>query len=143
MTTDGGLVERMCRWCERNAKLNQYGFCDEKCESLARWMEWPMEVFVDAQGPRVGDEQMADGRDFPNSGILFKNDKKREARDRDYQGSADITCACGRRSQFWLSAWLKEGSRGKFLGLAFKPKDAAPERAITNIDSSPDRRFSI
>lgn len=81
---------------------------------------------------------MADGRDFPNSGILFKNDKKREARDRDYQGSADITCTCGKRSQFWLSAWLKEGKQSKFLGLAFKPKDAASERAQNGTATSDD-----
>jgi hypothetical protein len=76
-------------------------------------------------------------KDYPNSGILFKEPTKREARDRDYKGSADITCSCGRRTQHWLSAWIKEGRKGKFLTLAFKPKEpnGQPQRpADINLD---------
>jgi hypothetical protein len=64
-------------------------------------------------------------RDYPNSGILFKSDQKRTPRDRDYKGTADITCPdCGSRFTAWLSAWIKEGRKGKFMSLSFKPKDA-------------------
>ena len=80
---------------------------------------------------------MSDG--YPNSGILFREQTKREARDRDYKGSADITCACGRRTQHWLSAWIKEGRKGRFLGLSFTPKDATrgdgqPRQAVAADD---------
>lgn len=123
-----------CRWCGRNAPLNRYRFCDEQCEELGRWIGWSMEVTADASGPREEKEMDNSERDFPNSGILFKNDKKREARDRDYQGSADVTCACGKRSQLWLSAWVKEGKRGKFLSIKLKPKDRAQDGAANDDD---------
>jgi hypothetical protein len=59
-----------------------------------------------------------------NSGILFKNDSKRETRDRDYQGTADVTCAhCGSRFHVWLSAYIKEGRKGIFQALSFKAKE--------------------
>jgi hypothetical protein len=70
---------------------------------------------------------MNSNRDFPNSGILFKNDRKDGNRDRDYRGSGYINCPlCGSRFQIWLSGWVKEGRKGKFLSLAFKAKEAAP-----------------
>lgn len=69
---------------------------------------------------------MSSEKDYPNSGILFKSDQKRTQRDRDYKGTADIDCPhCGARSQFWLSAWVKQGKAGKFMSLAFKGKDGA------------------
>ena len=66
--------------------------------------------------------------DFPNSGILFANDRKREGgRDADRTGSGDIECPhCRRRFQFFINGWLKVGKTGsKFLSLSFKPKDGA------------------
>jgi hypothetical protein len=64
---------------------------------------------------------MAD-RDFPNSGILFKNDRKREgSHDPDYQGTVDISCGCGRRFTRKLAGWIKAGRKGKFLALSLKP----------------------
>jgi hypothetical protein len=63
--------------------------------------------------------------DYPNSGILFKADRKRSDRDRDYKGSADITYPdCGSRFHMWLSGWIKQGRRGKFLSLSFLAKDS-------------------
>lgn len=53
------------------------------------------------------------------SGILFKNDKKEMPNHADYKGSATIG-----KTNYWLSAWIKDGAKGKFMSLAFKPKDA-------------------
>ena len=70
-------------------------------------------------------------RDYPNSGILFREPSKRDSRDRDYKGSGEVSCECGRRVHLWLSGWIKQGRKGKFLSLSFKPKDAQQGGAPT------------
>jgi len=82
---------------------------------------------------------MAD-RDFPNSGILFANDRKRDgSRDADRTGTGDIECPhCQRRFQFFVNGWLKIGKSGsKFLSLSFKPKDDA-RRATAHAGAGDD-----
>jgi hypothetical protein len=66
----------------------------------------------------IGDHAMTKQHD--NSGLLFRNTEKHEDRDRDYQGSITVGGV-----EYWLSAWIKEGKRGKFMSLAVKPKQAA------------------
>ena len=56
-----------------------------------------------------------------NSGVLFKNDNKDNEKKPDYKGSIMVD-----GNEYWLSAWIKEGKSGKFMGLAVSPKDAQP-----------------
>ena len=53
-----------------------------------------------------------------NSGVLFKNDKKESGNQPDYKGNITVNGV-----EYWLSAWIKEGKSGKFMGLAVNPKD--------------------
>jgi len=53
-----------------------------------------------------------------NSGVLFKNDKIENERSPNYKGNITVG-----GQDFWLSAWIKEGKGGKFMGLALSPKD--------------------
>jgi hypothetical protein len=56
-----------------------------------------------------------------NSGVLFRNDKKDKETSPDYKGNITVDGV-----DYWLSAWIKEGKNGKFMGLAVNPKDAQP-----------------
>lgn len=74
---------------------------------------------------------------YENSGILFKNPRKQKPNHPDYTGNQSITCPhCDQKSDFWLSAWLKEGKRGKFLSLALKIKESLEKAAAPEIDGT-------
>ena len=62
-------------------------------------------------------------RKFDNSGMIYKNDQKERDNHPDYKGKITVD---GR--DYWLSGWVKEGQRGKFISLAVKPQDEAPSR---------------
>jgi len=64
-----------------------------------------------------------------NSGGLFKNDKIENERSPNYKGNITVD-----GKDYWLSAWVKEGKSGKFMGLAVSPKEEyqpkqAPKKA--------------
>lgn len=60
---------------------------------------------------------------YPNSGALFKNDRKTADTHADYNGSFNIDGV-----EYWVNAWVKEGKRGKFFSLKVKPKGEAPAK---------------
>lgn len=73
---------------------------------------------------------MSDKRD--NSGTLGRNPDKTPEHDNwpDHKGKASVTCPhCHKSSDWWLSAWVKTGSTGKFFSIAFKPKEAQAARS--------------
>jgi hypothetical protein len=51
-------------------------------------------------------------------GSLFKNDRKESENHPDYRGEINVD-----GQLYWLSAWIKEGKKGKFMSLSAKPKD--------------------
>ena len=56
-----------------------------------------------------------------NSGVLFSNDRREKETAPHYKGNITVAGV-----DYWLSAWVKEGKNGKFMGLAVNPKDAQP-----------------
>lgn len=66
---------------------------------------------------------MSNNYDNNNSGVLFKNDRKTNAKQPDYKGSVQAD-----GQNYWLSAWIKQGKQGKFMSLALTLKDVATER---------------
>ena len=56
----------------------------------------------------------------PNTGSLFRNDKKEADTHPDYKGSGLINGV-----DHWLDAWINTSTAGvKYMSLKFKPKDA-------------------
>lgn len=61
-----------------------------------------------------------DARSKPNTGAMFKNDRKTKGDNRpDYTGPLDID---GR--EFWVSGWIKESQGGaNYMSIAIRPKE--------------------
>jgi hypothetical protein len=53
-----------------------------------------------------------------NSGTIFVNDRKEKETHPDRSGTAMIDGV-----MYYVSGWIKEGAKGKFLSLAFKKKE--------------------
>lgn len=67
---------------------------------------------------------MAQQFDNNNRGALFKNDRKESDSHPGYTGTINVAGV-----DYWLSAWVKEGNKGKFFSLSVKPKDAPKAQA--------------
>jgi hypothetical protein len=75
-----------------------------------------------------------------NSGVLFKADKVDNDRAPQYKGNITVE-----GKDYWISAWVKEGKSGKFMGLAVSPKESTAkpsERSkATGFDDDSDLPF--
>lgn len=69
-----------------------------------------------------------------NSGSVFVNDRKEKDTHPDRTGTAMIDGV-----MYYVSGWIKEGQKGKFMSLAFKRKDDQPAREQRTAPSAPKR----
>lgn len=53
-----------------------------------------------------------------NSGTLSPNSRKERENHPDYKGQATIN-----GTEYWISAWIRDGQYGEFFSMAFEPKD--------------------
>lgn len=65
------------------------------------------------------------------SGQLFRNDRKETDSHPDHRGSCVVEGV-----EYWISAWVNEGKKGKYFSLKFQEKNnaPAPKSAFDNID---------
>ena len=59
-----------------------------------------------------------------NTGVLFKNDTEGKSdKFPPYGGSINVD-----GTEYWVSAWVKDGKKGKFFSLKVKPKEERQTR---------------
>lgn len=61
--------------------------------------------------------------DNTNKGTLGRNERRETDSQPEYTGKINVDGV-----DYWLSAWVREGSRGKFFSLSIKPKNERPRR---------------
>lgn len=87
---------------------------------------------------------MSNDFDNTNSGALFKNEKRANERSPEYKGECAPVCPhCGKKSEFWLSAWIKtmrSNTSKKFMSLALTPKDE-PKKPAAPVYNEPPMDF--
>lgn len=61
---------------------------------------------------------------YDNSGSLSRNERKEQPNHADYRGKATVGGV-----EYWISGWIKENEKGKWLSLSFQLKDDAKPTA--------------
>ena len=73
--------------------------------------------------------------DNTNRGVLFKNDRKEKDTHPNMKGSINVEGV-----EYWVSAWTKEGSNGKFISLSLTPKEQTQTAAQVTQKVEPPQR---
>ena len=73
--------------------------------------------------------------DNTNRGVLFKNDRKEKDSHPDYKGSINADGV-----EYWLSAWMKDGAKGKFMSFSLTPKEQVQTAAQVTQKVAPPQR---
>lgn len=55
---------------------------------------------------------------YPNSGILSRVKDRKSDKHPEFSGSAEIDGV-----DYWMSAYVNEGEKGKYFKITFKPKE--------------------
>jgi hypothetical protein len=63
----------------------------------------------------------------PNTGVLFKNNKKTTDKQPDYTGNMLVGT-----TEMQLAAWIKEGKNGKFMSIKLSEPNSKTETTSTN-----------
>lgn len=71
--------------------------------------------------------------DNTNRGALFKNTRKEKETHPDYNGSINVG-----GQEYWLSAWLKEGQKGRFFSMSVQPKEPKPQQQQMDVNHPQD-----
>ncbi len=75
--------------------------------------------------------------DNSNSGALFENEKKQNAKHPDLRGSCTIKMPNGDNVEYWVSAWQKVSKKGDdFFSLSFQVKEDKQEAEETTVKKS-------
>ena len=60
---------------------------------------------------------MSEYKQRENSGILFKNDRKKTDSQPDYTGEVNVNGV-----EYFINGWIKQGQKAKFMSLSVKAK---------------------
>ena len=79
---------------------------------------------------------MSEYKQRENSGILFKNDRKKTDVQPDYVGTINVGGV-----EFFIGGWVKQGmKKAKFMSLSFKPKTRPKDQDKPQMARSYDQR---
>jgi hypothetical protein len=68
----------------------------------------------------------------PGTFSLFKNDRKESDRHPDYKGDGMDNDG----NAIWVSAWLKDGAKGKFMSCQIKRKDEVAQQGAAKVQQA-------
>ena len=74
----------------------------------------------------------------PNTGAIFKNDKREKDTQPHCKGSALIDGVA-----YWVSSWTNESPKGRYQSLKFERKDSKPESKPSTSPQSGDTMATL